>query len=165
MRSPTAALTLACALVLVGCGPKTQIIPDDAVSFQSYHHIGIPAFIDTTGRGQQIADALDARFQQTYYEPVDQKALAQVLAQYKPDRDLGFGIEALEVIRKKTGVDALIHGRMLPDWSAAVVTMVETTTSSTIMHGVLRPRGRRKKRFATPDEVADEFIRAYKKLL
>jgi hypothetical protein len=162
MRLLTAALTLA-VLALAACGPRTEMAPGEAVSFATYHHIGIPAFTDSTGRGQEIADALDARFQQGLYESVDQKALAEVLKQYKADRDMGFGVEALEAIRHQTGVDALLLGRIVPDWSAAVVTMVEMSTGGVILRSIVRPRGRNKK-FNTPKEVADEFIRAYKNL-
>ena len=157
-------LTLAAALLVCGCGPKTQIVPEDAVTFRSYRRIGVLAFGDPTGRGQKIADAMDARFQKAFFDVVDQKAVAEVLAQYKPDRDQGLGVEALEEIRRKTGIDALIIGRMVPDWSAAVVTMVEMTTSGVIMRAVVRPHGFRKKAFASPDEVSDEFMRAYLKL-
>jgi hypothetical protein len=55
-------------------------------------------------------------------------------------------------------------GRMAPDWSAASITMVETNTGAPVLHVILRPRGRGKKAFATPQEVAQEFARVFAKL-
>ena len=158
-------MALAAVLVVTGCGGrKSQVMPEEAVDFAGYRHIGVSAFVDRRGKGQAVADALDAVLQQEMYEPVDEKALAQVLAKYKPDRDVGYGIEALLAIRAQSGADALLLGRMAPNWSAASVTMVETSTGAPILHAILRPRGWRKKTFATPEEVAQEFARIYAKL-
>jgi len=153
------------AFVGTGCGGlKSQVLPEEAVIFASYHHIGVTAFVDKKGMGQAIADAIDTILQQEMYEPVDQKALTQILAKYKPDRTLGYGIEALEMIRSQTGADSLLLGRMAPDWGAASVTMLETSTGAPILHAVLRPHGRKKKAFANPEEVAQEFSRIFAKL-
>jgi hypothetical protein len=158
-------IVLVALLALIGCGGrKSQVMPEEAVDFRSYRHIGVSAFLDKSGKGQAVADAIDAALQQAMYEPVDQKLLAQLLEKYKPDREVGYGIEALEAIRAKSGADALLLGRMAPDWSAASVTMVETDTGASVLHAVLRPRGRKKKAFATPEEVAQEFLRVYTKL-
>jgi len=156
---------LAALFALTACGgPKSEVRPEEAVNFGSYRRIGVTAFVDRSGKGQAIADAIDAIFQREMYEPIDQKALALVLAKYKPDRELGYGIEALEMIRSQSGADALILGRMAPDWSAASVTMAETSTGAPILHALLRPHGRKKKAFATPEEVAQEFDRVFAKL-
>jgi hypothetical protein len=158
-------MALAAMLALCGCGGRQSLIrPEDAVDFTSYHHIGVSAFTDGGGRGQAVADAIDAVLQQEMYEPVDEKALARVLAKFKPDRATGYGIEALEMIRAQSGADALVTGRMARDWSAASVTMLETSTGAPILHALLRPRGRKNKVFATPEEVAQEFARVFAKL-
>ncbi len=158
-------MALAAVLVLTGCGGrKSQVMPEEAVNFASYRRIGILAFADKNGKGQTVADAIDSVLQQEMYEPVDQKALAQVLTKFKPDRDIGYSIEALEAIRAQSGADSLILGRMAPDWSAASVTMAETTTGAPILRAILRPHGRKKKTFATPAEVAQEFARIFAKL-
>ena len=158
-------MAMAAALVVTGCGGrKSQVMPEEAVEFSTYRHIGIPAFIDKSGKGQAIADAIDAALQQEMYEPVDEKALAQVLAKYKPDREIGYGIEALLAIRAQSGADVLLLGRMAPNWAAASITMVETSTGAPILHAILRPRGRKKKVFSTPEEIAQEFSRIFAKL-
>jgi hypothetical protein len=165
MRILALVLALAAASGVAGCGgPKSQVLPEDAVDFRTYRRIGVRAFADKSGRGKEIAAAFDARLQQAMYDPVDQKALAVILTQYTPDRDLGYGIEALEVIHTKTGADALITGRMAPDWSSAMVMMSELSAGSPILRALLRPRGRHKKVFTTPDEVAEEFMRVYRDL-
>jgi hypothetical protein len=165
MRRATAGLALAALLLAAGCGGrKSQVMPEEAIDFSSYHHIGVAAFSDRNGKGQAVADAIDALLQQEMYEPVDEKALAQVLAKYKFDRELGYGLEALLSIRSQSGADVLLIGHMAPDWSAASVTMMETSNGAPVLRMVLRPRGRKKKTFATPEEVAQEFARVYAKL-
>ncbi|HVE12369.1 MAG TPA: hypothetical protein VNI01_03150, partial [Elusimicrobiota bacterium] len=86
------ALASAFFLLLSACGPKTQVMTEDAVQFQTYHRLGVRAFLDKTGRGQAIADALDSKLQKAFYEPVDEKLLAKLLEQYKPDRENGFSV-------------------------------------------------------------------------
>ena len=165
MRNSTIAALFAAMLLAAGCGgPKSQVLPEEAVNFRAYRHVGIPPFVDKKGKGAEIAAAFDAEMGGGLYEPMDQKAFAQVLAKYKPDRDLGYGIEALEFIRQQTGADSLILGRAMPDWSAVSITMVELDTGATILHAILRPRGRGKKAFAAPEEIAKEFSRVYRTL-
>lgn len=152
----------AVAGLLAACGPKTEVRPEDDAEFASYHHIGVPAFMDRTGRGQAVADAFNAVLDQGISEPVDSKALNALLTRYKPE-DGGFGVEGLQIIHEKTGADALILGRMTGDWSAAVITMVEMDTGSPVLRAILRPPNKKKK-FTSPNEVAGEFLRAYTKL-
>ena len=165
MHHGTLGIVLAAALALTGCsGVKSQVLPEEAVNFDSYHHVGVLAFTDKKGKGKAVADAINAVFQGSMDDPVDTKALEKILANHKPDRDVGYGIEVLEAIRAQTGADAIIMGRVAPDWSAVSVTMVETTTGAPILHAILRPRDRHKKVFATPEDVAKEFALVYAKL-
>jgi hypothetical protein len=165
VRHGTAVIVWAAALALSGCagGRESQVRVDGNVDVASYRRIGVAVFTDRTGKGRAVADAIAAALQREMFEPVDEKALAQLLARYKPDPDTGFGIEALEVIRSQSGADALLMGRMAADWSAASVNMIETNTGAPVLRGILRPRGKRKA-FATPEEVAQEFSRVFAKL-
>jgi hypothetical protein len=149
-------LTLA---ALLGCsGPKSKVL-QDAGEFPRHRCVGVAPFADPRGNGQAIADALEAGLQQLMYEPVDQKALAQVLATNMPDRSSNLGIESLERIHAKAPVDAIIFGRMAPDWSMALITVNETEIGSPILQVVLRPRRRKKKAFSDAADVAKEAIR------
>ena len=147
------------AAVLLGCGHSgTQVRREEGVNFSHYRRIGVPSFNDRRGQGQAIAEGIENTLQQLMYEPVDRKALEQLLLKYKPDQEFGLGIEAMESIRNQTHADALVLGRMAPDWSAAAITMVETSTGDPILHAVLKPKGK-KKSFAGPDEVVKETLR------
>ena len=166
MRYGTAVIVWATALALSGCAGRreSQVRVDGTVDVASYHRIGVAAFSDRTGQGRAVADAIEAALVREMFEPVDEKVLAQVLAKYKPDPDTGFGIEALEMLRSQSGADALIMGRMASDWSAASVNMIETNTGAPVLHAILRPRGKNKEVFATPEEVSQEFARVFAKL-
>ena len=150
-------LTLA---ALAGCAavPKSKVL-EDAGEFSRHRSVGVAPFIDTRGQGQAIADAIEAGFQALMYEPVDQKALAQVLAATMPNRSAAPGIEALERIRSKTGADAIIFGRMSPDWSTALITVDEIEMGSPILSAVLRPSDPKKKAFTDANDVAKEALR------
>jgi hypothetical protein len=145
---------------LLGCssGPRSKIL-QDAGEFPRHHSVGVAPFADPRGKGQAIADAIEAGLQQLMYEPVDQKALAQVLVANMPDRSSNLGIESLERIKAKAPVDAIIFGRMSPDWSMALITVNETEIGGPILQAVLRPRNRRKKAFTDADEIAREALR------
>jgi len=92
------------------------------------------------------------------YEPVDREALEKILSKYKPSKNLGYDLEALELIRGKTSADAVILGRMTPDWSAIFITMFETQMGEPVLRGVIKPRGK-KKAFTSPNEIALDTIR------
>jgi hypothetical protein len=155
-QRPLVLLSLA---VLLGCaGPRSKVL-EDAGEFPRHRCVGVAPFIDSRGQGQAIADAIEAGLQQKMYDPVDQKALAQVLAVTLPDRGSNLGLEALEKIRAKVPVDAIIFGRIAPDWSTAMITVNETEIGSSILQVVLRPRSRKKKVFTDADDVAREAVR------
>lgn len=155
-QRPFALLTVA---ALLGCaGPKSKVL-EDAGEFSRHRCIGVAPFIDSRGQGQAVADAIEAGLQQLMYDPVDQKALAQVLASTMPDRSSSLGLESLEKIHSKAPVDAIIFGRIAPDWSTAMITVNETEMGAPILQAVLRPRGREKKAFADADDVAKEALR------
>jgi hypothetical protein len=152
-------LAFATLAVLLGCsGPQSKVL-QDAGEFPRHRCIGVAPFVDPRGHGQEIADAIEAGLQQLMYEPVDQKALAQVLATSMPDRSSNLGIESLERIHAKTPVDAIIFGRMAPDWSMALLTVNETEIGGPILQVALRPRHRKKKSFTDADDVAKEAVR------
>jgi len=56
-------------------------------------------------------------------------------------------------------VDAIIFGRLAPDWSTAMITVTETEMGGPILQAVLRPRDPKKKAFSDADDVAKEAIR------
>ena len=152
-------LGLLALAALIGCsGPKSSIRENNG-EFPAHRCVGVAPFIDPGGRGQAVADAIEAGLQAVMYEPVDQKALAEVLAAHKPERGSSLGLEALESIRARVPVDAIIFGRIAPDWSAASITVVETEMGGPILSAVLRPRGGKKTAFADPDDLAREALR------
>lgn len=152
-------LLLLTITALLGCaGSKSRVI-EDAGEFPNHHCVGVAPFIDSRGHGRAIADAIEARLQQLMYEPVDQNALAQVLAANMPDHSSGLGLESLEKIHSKVPVDAIIFGRIAPNWSMAIITVNETEMGSPILQAVLRPHNRRKKAFTDADDVAREAVR------
>ncbi len=155
-------LALAALTVLAGCAPKSKVLPEEAVEFRAFRRIGASPFGDKTGRGPQVAVAIEAALEGAGYEPVDHKELLKVLEEHKPDRELGLGIEALELLRTKVGADAVVFGRMAPDWSFATVTLVEGETGNSVLHAIMRPR--KGKAFASPDDVGAEFVRILSKL-
>ena len=145
--------------VLLGCaGPKSKVL-EDSGEFRSRRCIGVAPFIDSRGHGQAVADAIEAGLQQLMYEPVDQKALAQVLAASMPDRGSGLGLESLEKIHSKAPVDAIIFGRIAPDWSMVTLTVNETEMGGPILQAVLRPRDRKQNAFKDPADIAREALR------
>ena len=155
---PPRPLSLLLLAALLGCaGPKSKVI-EDAGEFPHHRCIGVAPFVDPRGRGQVVADAIEAGLQQLMFEPVDQKALAQALAGI-PDRGPNLGLESLEKIHSKTPADAIIFGRLSPDWSTALITVTETEMGAPILQAVLRPRDSRKKAFTGPDEIAKEALR------
>ncbi|HEX4048089.1 MAG TPA: hypothetical protein VH309_09665 [Elusimicrobiota bacterium] len=144
---------------LLGCGgPKSRVIQDSG-EFRGHRCVGVAPFVDSRGQGQAIADAIEDGLQRLMYEPVDEKALAQVLAANMPDRSSTLGIEALENIHAKAPVDAIVFGRVAPDWSRAVITVNETEMGEPILSAVLLPRGPKKTAFTGPDDVAKEALR------
>jgi hypothetical protein len=152
-------LPLLALAVLLGCGGsnKSRIL-SDAGEFPRHRAVGVAPFLDPRGKGQEVADAIEAGLQQLMYEPVDQKALAAALASNMPDRNSHLGIESLEYIKGKVPVDAIIFGRIAPDWSTVLITVDETDMGGPILQAVLRPR-RRRKTFDGPDEIAKEAVR------
>jgi hypothetical protein len=152
-------LLLLTVAVLLGCsGPRSKIIQDEG-EFPNHRAIGVAPFVDSRGKGQAIADAIQAGFQQQMLGAVDQKALAAALAAAMPNGGTKLGIESIEQIRAKVPVDAIVFGRMAPDWSMAMITVDEMEIGGPILQAVLRPRNRRKKAFTDADEVAREALR------
>jgi hypothetical protein len=150
------ALTLA---ALTGCAsaPKSRIL-QDAGEFPHHRNVGVAPFADPRGKGKAVADAIEDGLQLAMYEPVDEKALQDVLARNMPDRGSQIGLEALEKIKAKVPVDAIIFGRIAPDWSLVLVTVNETEMGAPILQLALRPASG-KKSFSDPAEIAKETLR------
>ncbi len=143
---------------LLGCvGPKSQVIENDG-DFRAYHCVGVAPFIDPRGQGQIVANEIEAGLQLLKYAPVDQRALAQALVSNMPNSSFQLGIEPLERIHEKVPVDAIIFGRLTPDWSTALLTVNETEMGGAILQIVLRP-GRKEKAFDSAHSVATEALR------
>jgi hypothetical protein len=144
---------------LAGCSGSRSRVIDDTGEFPRHRCIGVAPFVDSRGQGQAVADLIEGGLQQLMYEPVDEKALAKVLADNAPERGVGLGIEALEKIHAKVPADAIVFGRIAPDWSFVQVTVTETEMGGPIAQLLLRPRGRHRKAFADPAEIAREALR------
>ena len=145
---------------VMGCAhPGTRVQREELVDFAKFRAIGVPSFKDPKGQGERIAQSINDALQKRMYDPVDGKALEKILAQYKLDKDSGFGLEAMETIRRQTSADAVVLGRMAPDWSEAYLVMFETDSGDPVLRAVLKPRGKKKTVFASPDEVAEETLR------
>lgn len=149
------ALLLFLTATLMGCAHSgTQVQIGDGADFASYHSIGVPPFVDSKGKGTLIAQDINGSLQKLMYDPVDMIALQKILAQYKPSRTTGFDLEALEMIRKQTSADAVVLGRMAPDWSAVIITMFETQMGDPVLRAIIKPQGKQGTLFKTPEEVA-----------
>lgn len=157
---------LACVALLtsvwLGCAQsRSRVLPEDGEDIRRYHRIGIPAFTDKQGKGPQIADQLSSALQtKLYNDPVERMPLEQILSRFNLKNDNGLGVEALEEIHSKTSADAVVFGRMAPDWSSARVTVIETEMGSPVLRAVVMPKGR-KKAFASPEEIAEEIARTF----
>ena len=158
-------LTLLLAVSLLGCAnSRTQIRAEDGEQFAMYHHIGILPFSDTRGQGAKLADSLsDALAKQRFNETVDRSLLEQSVKKFKVTPETGIGVEALEEIRGKTAADAILFGKMTPDWSAARVVVLETEMGGAVLSALVRPKGREKV-FANADEVSTEIMRAFSRV-
>jgi hypothetical protein len=143
---------------LLGCSGARSKVIDDTGEFVHHRCVGVAPFLDSRGQGQIIADLIESGLQQLMYEPVNQKALAQVMSEI-PGRGPELGIEALEKIHAKVPADAIIFGRVAPDWSFVQLSVTETEMGGPILQAVLRPRDRKKKAFADPAEIARETLR------
>jgi hypothetical protein len=155
-RSP---LALAALAFLLGCAGGRSKVLEDAGEFRAHRRIGVAPFTDSRGQGAAVADAIAAGLREMRYEPVDQKALAKVLENRMPNSSFILGIEALERIQDKAPVDAIIFGRIAPDWSSALMTVNEMEMGGPILQIVLKPRGRKQAAFADAGDLAKEALR------
>jgi hypothetical protein len=155
----TRPLALAVLAFALGCAGGGSKVVEDAGEFRGHRRIGVAPFVDSRGQGEAVADAIAAGLREMRYEPVDQKALAQVLRSRMPNASFILGIEALERIQEKVPVDAIIFGRIAPDWSSALMTVNETEMGDPILQIVLKPRDRKRAAFADAGELAKEALR------
>ena len=148
------------ALILLGCAqPRTKVEQAGEADFARYHKLGVAPFSDPRGQGRLMADSVNAGLRKLLYEPADPVALTRILVNHKPNQDSGMSLEALELIRLQTGADAIVLGRMTPDWSALLLTVVETELGEPVLHAVARPRNKKQAAFASADEVVQETLR------
>lgn len=149
------------AVALLGCAHSaTKVQQEEDEHFTDYHHIGIPTFADSHGQGGLIADSLSKALQtQMLSDAVDRSSLEQILLKYRVGSDTDLGVEALEQIRARITVDAIIFGKMAPDWSGARVIMMDAKMGVPVFSALVKPRNG-KKVFATPDDITQEILRA-----
>lgn len=160
-RLKRAVLALALALLPLACAsPRgTRVERIEGESMRGIRRLGVLPFQDPSGKGVQIADAIEAGLRPLLYETARREPIARELSEHKPDQDFGLSLEAYEMIRQQTGADGLLVGRMLPDWSAGTCVVYETELGDPVIRVLLKPRGKGRKRFETPDEVAAEVLR------
>ena len=152
---------LALAAALLGCGHEgTKVQRNISVDYSRFLRIGATPFVDPRGHGLLIAEKLNAGLARQGYAPPDMKDIEAILAQHKPDRDWGVGLEALETIRHQTAADAVITGALSADWSSARVTMLELEMGEQVLLAIVKPAAK-KKAFADPDEVVAETLRVF----
>lgn len=153
------------AASLLGCSHSaTKILPEEGEYFSDYHQIGIPAFADSHGQGNAIADSLAQGLQSlTGNEPVNRAALEQALAKYKVRSQSDLGVETLEQIHAQAPVDAIIFGKMAPDWSAAKVIMMDARMGVPVFQILAKP-SKRAKVFSSPQDISQEILHAISKL-
>ncbi|MDE2314034.1 MAG: hypothetical protein KGL04_07660, partial [Elusimicrobia bacterium] len=123
-----------------------------------YRGIGVVPFKDPRGQGMAIAEGVESGLEKMMFSPVEPKALQEIISSYKTDSRDGLGFEALEMIHEKTSADAIIMGRMTPDWSAAIIVMIETGMGDQVMRAAVRPPGKQKV-FSNPDEVSKAVLK------
>lgn len=160
MRALLAAVLAAATLAACASQPKTKVNIPEGQSLGGIRRYGVLAFADPSkSQGRAIADAVEGGLRQLFFEVAERKPIERALSMAKPDKDFGLSAEVFETIRRETGADAIIQGRMLPDWTAAVVSVYETELGDPVLRAVLRPRGKGHKHFETADEVAAELVR------
>ncbi|MHB2026523.1 MAG: hypothetical protein ACYCPQ_07785 [Elusimicrobiota bacterium] len=148
------------AAALSGCAHSGAVVQaEDGLSLAQYQGIGVAPFNDPRGHGAAIAADIETGLERLMYAPVDPAVLAQILSKHRLDRRSGLSLEVLENIRDKTSADAIIMGRMAPDWSAASIVMVETAMGDQVLHAILKPAGRNEKAFSSPDEVSQAALK------
>ncbi|MCX5795407.1 MAG: hypothetical protein NTY77_07940 [Elusimicrobia bacterium] len=148
------------AAVCLGCAhPGTRVEHDTGFDFSRYRRVGVAPFIDGRGQGRSITEGIAGGLKRIGHGGADLKAVADIIREYKPDRDFGMTIEALELLRGKASADAIIMGRMNPDWSAASISLVDTETGDSVLTAALKPADRKQKAFTSADEVVTETLR------
>ena len=154
-----AVVLAASTALLLGCAHSRNIIrAEDGLNLAQYRGVGVVPFDDPHGQGAAIAGGIEDGLERLMYAPVDPQTLKKIISNYKANPRNGIGLEALEMIHDKTAADAIVMGRMTPDWSAAVVIMIETGMGDQVMRAVVRPPGKQKV-FTTPAEVSQAVLK------
>jgi len=154
------AVVLAAATTLfLGCAHSRNIIrAEDGLNLAQYRGVGVVPFDDSRGQGPAIANGIEDGLERLMYAPVDSQALEKIISSYKADPRNGVGLEALEMIHDKTAADAIVMGRMTPDWSAAIIVMIETGMGDQVMRAVVRPPGKQKV-FTAPAQISKAVLK------
>lgn len=148
---PAALAALLCAAAVAGCaGSRSDVHREDGYSLAYFRKTAVPAFIDPSGRGAEVAQALRARLIASGQGVADPAAVDPILKQ-TPGETLG--LETLERLKFQAGVDSLVLGRMAPDWSSASVLFYETDMGDSLLRAVVRPEKGRKA-FESADDAA-----------
>lgn len=156
----TLGLLLAAALPLSGCGSRSQVKSEDGATLSAFHTVAVLPFADEKAQGKIIAEELAGQLRRLGHQIVDANAVAAILAGRKMDENGALGLETLESLRAKTGAEAFIAGRVLPDWSAVTATVIETELGDPVIRAVVRPRDRGRKAFQSRDELIEQLTAA-----
>src|SRR5579863_6764445 len=107
--------------VVLGCAHHGTVMElETGENLSDYRQIAVPAFLDPRGQGGAVADAVENVLQtQLASKPVDRAALDPVLAEYKVAGPVDPDLEILFHIRQRVPLDAIVFGKMTPDWSSA----------------------------------------------
>ena len=151
-------LYLMMAAVLAGCAPKGTIVERaDGVDFSRLRHVGVVSFEDPRKQGSAIAEGVANGLKSLNFVISDKATLDKLIADYSPGQDLGLSLEQLVQIRTQTSTEAIIFGKMAPDWSEATVIMVETELGDMVLRASVRP-DKKEKAFANADEIVKQTL-------
>ena len=157
-----AAVLLAFLLpALAGCSRSTsEIKAEEGYSLAAYRKVAVPAFDDPRGQGADVAKALRDMLRALPHGVCDEAIVDKVMteSQKQASDAEGAGLEQLERLRFQAGADAIVMGRMAPDWSSASVLVYETELGDVMLRGVVRPRDKARKAFSSPEEVAGAVL-------
>ncbi len=149
----------AAAFFLAGCAHSRTIVrAEDGLNIAQYRGIGVVPFKDPRGQGLAIAEGIESGLEKMMFSPVDPKALQEIISNYKTDSRDGLGFEALEMMHEKTSADAIVMGRMTPDWNTAIIVLIETGMGDQVMRAAVRPPGKQKA-FSSPAEVSKAVLK------
>lgn len=156
-----AALLAVLLPALTGCSrPTSDVKPEEGYNLAAYRKVAVPAFVDPRGQGADIGKDLRDMLQALPEGVCDEAVVDKVMAETEKQAAASEGtdLERFERLRFQAGADALIIGRMAPDWTSASVLVYETEMGDVMLRAVVRPRDPKRKAFASPEEVAGAVL-------